>query len=243
MMETYYVGAYWGARQETVAECARRAELFFHALKRCDPSWTQWFRAAHRPTRELPGHPVRTDDAQALGELLERGRNRTDFGKKVIEELGFNFRLWNQWSENTTLSVTCGSHSWGGHNLCLAELPSQGSHAERLLSAPVLAQALHAMAVAWTPEWGIATSETHRDEVLNNSAPGAFIGWINYFSRARGTVPPLPAPVRIEPVGTLGTLVILTPERFTASNPEHLSLAEQVQTLLSRAGLLGPLHP
>jgi len=242
MGETYYVGAYWGARQETVAECARRAELFFHALKHCDPSWTQWFRAAQRPTREVPGQLVRTDDVQALEELLMLGRNRTDFGKKVIDELGFNFRLWNQWAESTAISVTCGSHSWGGHNLCLAELPSQGPRVERLLSAPVLTQALHAMAVAWAPEWGIATSETHRDEVLNDSEPGTFVGGATYFSRARGTVPPLPAPVRIEPVGTLGTLVLLTPERFSASNPEHLSLAEQVQTLLSRAGLLGPLH-
>jgi hypothetical protein len=44
--------------------------------------------------------------------------------------------------------------------------------------------------------------------------------------------------VRIEPVGELGTLVILTPERFTVSNPEHVELAERVRELLHRAGLL-----
>jgi hypothetical protein len=70
-----------------------------------------------------------------------------------------------------------------------------------------------------------------------------FVGWVTYFSRARGTVPPLPAPVRIEPVEDKGTLVILMPERFTVSNPEHLALAARVQALLDQAGLLHPLRP
>ena len=47
------------------------------------------------------------------------------------------------------------------------------------------------------------------------------------------------SPVRIEPVDSLGTLITLTPERFTTSNPEHLALAKRVRELLERAGLLG----
>jgi hypothetical protein len=39
-------------------------------------------------------------------------------------------------------------------------------------------------------------------------------------------------------VGDKGTLVILTPERLTASNPEHVELGRQVRRLLSKAGLL-----
>ncbi|NVJ28612.1 immunity 52 family protein [Myxococcus sp. AM011] len=45
----------------------------------------------------------------------------------------------------------------------------------------------------------------------------------------------------MELVEDKGTLVILTPERFTASNPEHVALAERVRELLDRAGLLKPL--
>jgi hypothetical protein len=58
-----------------------------------------------------------------------------------------------------------------------------------------------------------------------------------YLSRQRGEVPPLPEPVRIEPVEDKGSLVILTPERFTVSNPAHVALADQVRDLLDRAGL------
>lgn len=35
--ETYYAGAYWGTRQESAEECARRAAAFFNllAVTRC----------------------------------------------------------------------------------------------------------------------------------------------------------------------------------------------------------------
>jgi hypothetical protein len=107
----------------------------------------------------------------------------------------------------------------------------------------MMTQVLRAMALAWNPEWGVATSEAHRDSVTQRPKAGTFVGWVMYFSRLRGTVPPLPAPVSVEPVEDKGTLVILTPERFTASNPEHVALAARVHELLDRAGLLGPLKP
>ncbi len=99
------------------------------------------------------------------------------------------------------------------------------------------------MVLAWEPEWGVATSELHRDEVLKTARVGTFVGWIMYFSHLRGTVPSLPAPVSIEPVEDKGSLVILTPERFSASNAKHVQLAEHVQERLHEAGLLLPLHP
>nr|WP_224372955.1 immunity 52 family protein [Hyalangium versicolor] len=112
-----------------------------------------------------------------------------------------------------------------------------------MLTAPVMAEVLCAMALAWDPEWGVATSYEHQELITKGASPDTFVGWVMYFSRLRGTVPPLPVPVRIEPVEDKGTLVILTPERFTASTPEHVELATRVHELLDRAGLLRSLQP
>ncbi|AKQ66374.1 hypothetical protein A176_003286 [Myxococcus hansupus] len=38
-----------------------------------------------------------------------------------------------------------------------------------------------------------------------------------------------------------GTLIVLTPERFTARNPDHLALAARVTELLARAGVVPPV--
>ncbi|MGZ3461557.1 MAG: Imm52 family immunity protein, partial [Archangium sp.] len=64
------------------------------------------------------------------------------------------------------------------------------------------------------------------------------VGWLTYLSRRLGTVPPLPAPVRIEPVGSLGWLLVLSPEPMTAHNPEHVAFTARVRDLLDRAGLI-----
>ena len=69
------------------------------------------------------------------------------------------------------------------------------------------------------------------------------MGWLMYFSRRRGEIPALPPLVRVEPVDDKGTLIILTPERFTVDDPAHVALADAVRTLLERAGLLTEYNP
>jgi len=87
-------------------------------------------------------------------------------------------------------------------------------------------------------------SHSHREMVRKDGKlPPVLVGWATYLSRRRGPVPPLPAPVRVEPVEDLGTLITLTPERFTAENPAHVELAAHVRALLDQAGLLAPAQP
>jgi hypothetical protein len=126
-------------------------------------------------------------------------------------------------------------------NECRLDLPSRGPVAERLVNARMVEQLMRLMVDAFEPEDGMAGAFEYWDAVWQDpesrrSEKG--VNWIMYFSRACGTVPPLPAPVRIEPVGDRGMLVILSPEPLVASNPEHLQLGRRVQTLLKKAGLL-----
>jgi len=237
MQEDYYVGAYWGPRKETALECARRAELFFHMLARCDPSFVQWYRAGRGFPRELPGHPVRPEVTE-LEKLLLRGRLRTDVGKKVIEDMGFRQTMWNAKKEATDIRLSCGGYSpWGGPNSCLLKPTREGAIRERLLRVPVLAEVLTSMATAWDPDFAMASS-TEMVRLVQKRKWEVRVGCLTYLSRRLGTVPPLPAPVRIEPLGKLGWLLVLSPELMTASNPEHVAFTLRVRELLDRAGLI-----
>jgi hypothetical protein len=170
--------------------------------------------------------------------LFHRGRNRTDVGKKVIEDLGFREYVWNAKKERTRLGFHCGAYSpWGGPNSCLLEPPHEGPVRERLLRAPVLAEVLTSMATAWDPDFAVATSDELLD-LIQKRKREVRVGWLTYLSRRLGTVPPLPAPVHIEPVGAMGWLLILSPEPMTASHPEHVALTARVRELLDRAGLI-----
>ncbi len=235
MQETYYAGSYWLARPESAEACARRAERFFRGLGRCDPAWNRWHQTAGS-FEEARKRQLNTDAAR-FQKLFAEAEHRIDDG--------FSFWLWagDNPRETSTVRAKCGFAAPWLSSSCVLSPYTRGPIAARVLTASVMTEVLRAMALAWEPEWGIATSEEHRDSVTESAEPGTFVGWVMYFSRLRGTVPPLPAPVRVEPVEDQGTLVILTPERFTAANPEHVALAARVQTLLSGAGLLRPLSP
>ena len=236
MYEGYYVGGYWGPRQETALECARRAVLFFHMLARCDPTFAQWYRGGRGAPRELPGYPVRPE-AKEWEPLFLRGMLRTDVDDEVIEELGFRESVWNAKKERTRVEFHCGGYAPGVTNSCLLRPPEEGPVRERLLRAPVLAEVLTSMATAWQPDFAMASSSEMVD-LIQKRKWEVRVGWLTYLSRRLGTLPPLPAPVRIEPVGELGWLLILSPERLTASNPEHVAFTARVRELLDRAGLI-----
>lgn len=235
MLETYYAGAYWLARQESAEVCARRAERFFHLLGHCDSAWTTWYQTANsfKQARQRPFSP----DAATFQKLFSRQSSRIGDG--------FRYWLWTGDSpeEATSVNGGCGSSTPWVPSSCVLTPPAEGPLSERVLTAAVMTEVVRAMALAWEPEWALATSDDHRDLVSGGPHVGTYVGWVMYVSRLRGRVPPLPAPVRIEPVEDQGTLVILTPERFTVSNPKHVELASRVRELLERAGLLRPLRP
>jgi hypothetical protein len=173
-----------------------------------------------------------------LEKLLLSSRNRTDIGKEVIEDLGFSRILWNAKKAATHIHLSCGGYSpWGGPNSCLLNPTTESVVRERLLRVPVLAEVLTSMATAWDPDCAMVTS-TEMLDLIEKRKREVRVGWLTYLSRRLGTLPPLPAPVRIEPVGELGWLLILSPEPMTASNPEHVAFTARIRELLDRAGLI-----
>jgi hypothetical protein len=185
-------------------------------------------------------------DVFALTEMFRSGVNR-EKGGPVFEELGFSVWFGNGGGDNdrASLRIKCGDYSGANPNVCVLSLPTlgHGVSADRVITAPVLAGAVRSMAQAWEPDWAVAMSHAHRDMDDEEGKADVWVGWVTYLARHRGTVPPLPAPVRIEPVDDKGTLIVLTPERFTVANPEHVALARRVRELLTRAGLMQPPTP
>jgi hypothetical protein len=232
MSENYRVGAYWGCRPESANQCATRAESFFRLLAECHPSYARWY-----------------EQNNSTGEALQFGFEPTHetflrfFGKKKYQSGsdGFSFGAWTghvKQDQGGMVLLRCGGDAEVAPNRVRLFFPSEPVGSERMLAAPVLAGVMRAMAVTWEPEWAIATADGLWEQLSNGSRIGCFLGWMTYFSRQRGVVPALPPPVQVEPVGDKGTLVILTPERLTPSNPEHVALAWRVQKLLEERGLL-----
>ncbi|RKH68542.1 immunity 52 family protein [Corallococcus llansteffanensis] len=238
--ETYYAGAYWGPRRETAEECARRTADFLNLLARCDQFLAHWYKPA-RSLKDVRKHSLMPPEVPALAELFRRGVNR-ERGGPVIEQLGYSLWFGNGGSDGdgVDLRITCGDYSGANPNSCVMPLPRKGPDAARILTVPALTGVVRSMVHSWEPDWAFAMSDSYEDAFPESDTSPFSLGWMTYLSSRLGTVPPLPAPVRIEPVEGRGTLIVLTPERFTVANPEHIALARRVRDLLARAELMPP---
>ncbi|WNG50449.1 hypothetical protein F0U60_44705 [Archangium minus] len=233
-MELFQAGAYWGCRDESAEACARRAEVLFGQLGRCDPAYAQWYEYVYsrKHALRLPFKPT----AETFLGFFDRKKYR--LGKD-----GFIFEAWTgqeQRGRGGMLSFTCGSGLPFYANGCLLHLPREQPAAGRVLTVPVLTEVVRALVLAWDPDGCAVISEEDRDSKKALEASAPCMGWLMYFSHQRGRVPPLPRPVRVEPMENRGTLVILTPERFSVENRAHVDLAERVRVRLAAAGLLPP---
>ncbi|KFA87635.1 immunity 52 family protein [Archangium violaceum] len=235
MSEIYKAGAYWGHRPESAEQCALRAATFFQLMAESHPSYARWYEQSNsgRKSPRLEFEPTLETFVRFFGQKGYRSGND-----------GFHFGAWTghvEQDQGGMVMFNCGSKAEFSPNCLNLFFPKEALGHERMLSAPVLTGVMRAMAVAWEPDWALATADGLRERLSNGSRLGCFVGWMTYFSHERGEVPALPAPVRVEPVGDKGTLVILTPERLTPSNPEHVALARRVQHLLEERGLLKPI--
>ncbi|QRN94196.1 immunity 52 family protein [Archangium violaceum] len=232
MRETYYAGAYWGRRQESAEECAQRAETFFRLLAGCHPTYARWYEKTKSTKKglQLGFDPTRDTFVRFFGK--KKYQNGTD---------GFYFGAWTGHEEEDqggAVTLFCGAHGEGSSNHVLLYFPVEEPGSEKVLTTPVLAGVMRAMALAWEPDWGVIVSGDFRDGLSEQGSAGTFVGWVTYFSRQRGEVPALAEPVRVEPVEEKGTLVILTPERLSGRIPEHLALGRRVQQSIETRGLL-----
>ncbi|HLL52083.1 MAG TPA: Imm52 family immunity protein, partial [Myxococcaceae bacterium] len=202
-VEHYYAGCYWGERVEPMEVCARRAALLFEGLRRLDPSFARWFELGWSRKQALQ-HEI---DPSEDGFLKLLSRKKYQFTSST-----FHFATWNGLpdGESSALDFFCGATDSLVIGSCVVDLPFEGVIAERVRTVGFVTELLRLMAVAWEPVWGLAAGYELRDLFWNENVDVNSIGWVTYFSRDRGVIPPLPEPCRVEPVGEQGSLVVLT---------------------------------
>jgi len=227
-MKGFMLGAYWNARPADLAKCTEDLERFFAQLAEVDPLLGRWFERGRSRTDALK-RKVATSDPQRLRDLLLKGRHRADIGRRVFEDLGFSFGLWNgagDEKEKAGVSIHCGSYNERvGNNVCI-DLPYKAENAKWVENASAL---LAHVAEIWRPRWaGIMSKKAMRERSFNAKYP--FVDWMVYVPRS---IPAMPPPSRVEVLKDLGSIVVVQPDPPTGDSPEELSLIRRVEGLLA----------
>jgi hypothetical protein len=147
---TYFIGAYWGAREESQRECAVRVAAFFEALAKEGIGLSRWYKKAKSRRTPLVALPR---GAAEIEPLLRA--NRRDIGGDVIAELGFSFSAWTGLEAKTvaSLSCTCGAYSPMIGNTVVVSFESSSSPTLEFLQ-----EILRAAVSAFDPEDAILNS-------------------------------------------------------------------------------------
>jgi hypothetical protein len=150
-MTDYFVGVYWGPREEAREACAARISAFLVSLAKQDVALSQWFEQVF--SLKQPRVPVPTTP-EGLAPLLEV--NRQDVGRRdAIPELGFSFSAWNGGDDGAAASVMtfCGAYTPVVSNSAVVDFDPGA------VPAPdVLRDILRSAVAAFDPDRGIVTS-------------------------------------------------------------------------------------
>lgn len=231
-MSQQLLRAYWPPRHETSDSCAGRLGRFLHEISTLDAVFATWYKLG-KSLRLSKKSVIDSASKSSLVELLEGGRNRTDVGKRVIEELGFSVGLWNGLgnSQMAGLNITAGSYSNAkglGGNCVLLDLPEDlgelGNH-ERM------ANLLAITATSWEPNWAGVMS---RNAVTGTaSADSPIVDWMVYISNEIAIREPrVSAASAVFRVGDIGHIVIIQNFPVDQRNADHINRVRSVRNAL-----------
>lgn len=225
----FFLGAYWGARQESIDQCALRLERMFSRLPHGDSRFATWYEHTASRKQALQ-RPASVGSRVYWIGLLNRCRIVND-DKNVVEDAGFLISLWNglDKDKSVTLTISCGSFSkWLGNNVAI-DLPDNLSE---LRQTERMSDVLTAVVEAWEPEWAGVMSRSAMD-ARDFAASKPFVDWMLYLSNQLAPqIPKLPQPARAQQVGKIGSIIVVQPEPPAPANPDHLKNIQQADEAL-----------
>jgi hypothetical protein len=234
-MSDFYLGAYWGPRQESIGQCADRLQACLERLRDCDEVFSQWYEKG-KSRKDALKKPMDFQAKASLVRILDAGRHRRDLDRSVMDDLGFHVGLWNGGSDSrsASISVSCGSYCDNPNlrNAVVINLPEDfGGLADK----DRCVQVLKCVAETWEPDWAGVISETSRNaRPFNPAMP--FVDWIFYINRIGIDRAKLPAAATACEVEGKGTVVIVQDRPIDPASQPDLANANAVGTMFGVTG-------
>ena len=246
-MESWEIKLYWWERPEDAHAIAQRVDGLLLSLASIDPELSLWDMMPTGKSREMIPFDVETFEKVKLG---REGRSRTDDDGSVMEEFGYHAWLstpstpCSDDTEYSQIRIYAGAYGLKMHpNSCEVHLHN-GRRFDALRTVDKQCAIIRALVEAWNPDYGLATSIDFQLErqpqrrARPDRMPEA--GWLTYLPARRGPIPPLAPPAWTVPLGTLGSIVVASPERISVERPETIAAVDAVDAQLTAAGLLEP---
>lgn len=234
IVDSFYLGAYWGPRRESAGDCATRTVQLLRHLQALHPRLAHWRTVARKKSeRRLVDLTV-----DAVEPLFKHHYN--DFCQPV-PELGFDLWLSNSLpSASCRCVVSIGCGAWGDYvgNTCIVKFPGDQRALDELLDPPVAVRMIMHVVESMEPEWAILMSSKLRDEILDPFRTGRYVGIVTYLASHKFRIPEcLDSPTKRIDISDHGSIFLLTEERFAIDNPDHIDAAKRLVKVMRKQGV------
>ncbi len=219
--DSFYLGAYWSARRESVGDCATRIVQFLRFLEELHSECRLWW--FYQDAESAPQQIQLT--IPVLESLLES--HYDDFGN-CMEALGFCTLIST--TSGARFSINCGAYSdcSPSVNCCVLNFPNDLTTINDILTSESTIRLVKEVVYAMEPDWAVLNSHNLR-EYLDPLRVNRYVGVATYLSSRKFPAlrDPFPPSKRID-IPYLGSIILLTEEPFSMSNPQHLAIAKTV---------------
>ncbi len=228
----YYLGVYWGIRQETLEQCTEKCYEFLTKFVEIYPYdfFPFWDVSTSNKVRD-------SFDKNFVRDSLQRGRNYDESDHPVvIPDLGFRI-FWYSRIKHLDVSALCGSYCEGIVNNVVIKLPEYSEYAKAFYEESFLREVFELMIDIWKPDQGLVqnsdlaekTGQLEYDPSIQLEA-----GWLTYLSSKYGSLPPLPDWASISHIENRGCIV---------SSGEHIACEETEEDVRRIRALFEVLNP
>lgn len=177
-MESFYIGAYWGSRGESLMQVRDKVLQTFQRLAEIDEQFLNWYEGGNSRKEALENRIVFNNET--IEKLCLETVRKGELDKNGFAKMGFLFGLWtgHEDDESSSITFTVGTAFTSPHlfNSCVLSIPFEGEGRERLLQIEKAKKIIAVFVEVWNPDYAVLTSHQLRDKlnIANN------VGWITY---------------------------------------------------------------
>ena len=240
MKGSFYVGAYWEDRPQTLGEYIAASKRFLARLRAFHPVFLNlmsWGKTLDSGVALLP-------DLSNLDELLFHRAPDEDClflpsapdGSPTLNStctIGFiTSYATGQDGKSTSVSIAAGAASPLLNNSVVIKLPAGSALAEY----GTLKQLLKVTVESWAPQTALVSSNAFNRALNGMNLKLPIVGWMTWVAdtAARDV---LPAGIQSEQLAG-GLLVTTTPELLSPESPDHVATARKLRDTLQEHGFL-----
>lgn len=181
MVDTFYIGAYWGCRKELLESVINPTLQTLKGLSELDEQFLSFYELgiSRKQALQYKIIPAYED----IKRLYLKRLKKTDLDKDGYSKIGYGLSLWTgqEDDESSQISFGVGSGSERIRNRCTIKIPSEGFARERLIKLDSFKRILSLLIQTWNPDIVILTSKELSTALDTTNK----IGWVTYIKQLK----------------------------------------------------------